>query len=395
MFEFPLNSSSYVLQHIIAKTECSEVYVARCVTNGKLVCVRIINLDQTKTDCYGIRKKVSFFSNTSHPNLTEYYGAFVTENNLWILTEFMDGGSILDILQFAYVNGIKDRNILASIIEQVLLFLVYWHKDKHIHRDIRPGTILLSTDGCVKVGSVGRTTALIKNGKKFDAKHALVGTFNYLAPEMVNGGDGYTEKADIWSLGITIIELVTGKNPFSCFDTAKATELISKGEVPEICKAEIVSKKLNNFLDKCLQCDPKKRASAEELLETSFIKLSRGSKYISTILMSNLPLLSQRYEMLHPNDDNTKVEEPKQVSNIVFDLPGTTLEQTVQEPQVAKEAEKATITTFGSFTITVKHNSPKSSSSSIPKISCPFKALRTKKKLISRTPDPSLMNITV
>ena len=129
---FPLDKQSYEFLHLIASTPSMQFYVARCIINGKLVGIKIMNME-VDFDFDALRKLISFWSTTVHPNLIKYYGSFVDGTNVWLLSEYMDGGSLKEIIQFAYQNGFKDEILAASILEPVLQFLVYFHENKQIH----------------------------------------------------------------------------------------------------------------------------------------------------------------------------------------------------------------------------------------------------------------------
>ena len=322
MGEFPLDKQSYELIHMIAQTETASIYVARCVINGRLVCAKLIDMELFPIDKEKLRKQICFWASSNTYNLIRYYGAFTVDSTLWILCEYMDGGSISDILQFAYPHGFKDEYLLASILEQVVHFLVYWHSSKQIHRNIKPATILASSDGSIKVGSLGCATGLLSNGLRKSSTHTITGTICYTAPEVLSDEKkGYTEKADIWSLGITAIELATGKNPYSTNydpnkDSLKIIEQIVKGQPPELSPSCGFSQKFMEFVKMCLQTKPEKRMSAKHLLQSAFIKQSKGRSYVSSTLMYNLPLLYQRFEIDHPGmtvDESKKWVAPEHV----------------------------------------------------------------------------------
>ena len=366
MSEFPLDKQSYELLHLIARTESAKVYVARCVINGRLVCAKLIDLELFKIDIEKLRRQISFWASSNNHNLIKYYGAFTSDSTLWILCEYMDGGSIFDIIQFAYTHGFKDEYLIASIMEQVVSFLVYWHSSKQIHRNIKPATILVSSDGSVKVGSLGCATTLIVNGQRKSSTSTVTGTICYTAPEVLTDEKkGYTEKADIWSLGITAIELATGKNPYTVNydpikDYLKLIEQIVKGQPPEIPTTSGFSPKFAEFVKMCLQTNPEKRASSKHLLKSAFIKQSKGKKYISSTLMSNMPLLYQRYEMNHPGEKIDESFKPWITAPVDFDFCGADAFPTpfITIPRIK--------TSSSSERLSQEASSPKSSSPSQP-----------------------------
>lgn len=307
--DFALDKQNFELLHKIGESLRGTYWVARCNLTARLVCVKLINLDFFPVDIDELRKSLSFWSTSTNEHLIQYYGTFICDSTLWFLSEYMDGGSVGDIISFAYQQGFRDEVLLASIFEQILLFLDYWHDNHQIHRDIRPRTILIANDGEVKVGSLGCATCLIENGLRKRARFTRMGTDAYTAPEAFSK-DGYTEKADIWSLGITAIELATGKNPYSAYEPLSIPMHVLEDEPPTLKPELGFSPKFMAFINDCLQSKPSKRPSAKELLKSSFIKLSKGKKYIASTLMSNMPPVNKRYKILHPNEEPIMNDKP-------------------------------------------------------------------------------------
>ena len=304
--EFPLDKNQYELLHLVGLNAITEVYVARCILNSQLVCAKIFNLDTFGgIDIEYIRNESSQWGLCRHPNLVEYYGTFLAGPKIWFLTEFMDAGSMGDAIQFAYRNGIKDEILIASVLKQVLEFLVYFHENHNIHRDIRPTTILLLTNGIVKVGSLGHCTQLIEYGQRKHARYTKFGSSIYSAPEsFADSFVGYNELVDIWALGISAIEIATGKIPFSDLPGPQQVEHIVNDENIGLQKSDGFSNIFCSFVKDCLIKDPKKRPSAKTLLGSRFIKTAKGPDYIVSALTSKLLPLDQRFAILHENNNN-------------------------------------------------------------------------------------------
>lgn len=315
--DYKFDKNNYELLHKIAESDISSVWVARNMLNNRLVCAKLIEMDAFPVDLEELRARVSFWATSDNENQIQYYGSFISGSTLWFLYEYMDGGSLHDILKFAYHNGLGDEVLIASIAEQILLFLQYWHEKHQIHRDIRPETILVSNDGHVKVGAIGSTTSLIMRGQRARARfsNSYNGPAAYAPPE-VSLHNGYTEKADIWSFGITVYELATGHHPYSGVDEMNVTkEILSKTPETTFLKAENqssnYSSKFLEFLKMCLNTNQTKRLSAKELLKSAFIKESKGMKYIATTLMTNMPPLYKRYEVIHKQIKEQPQENPE------------------------------------------------------------------------------------
>ena len=293
-FTFPLDSSQYELLHFLGSGTYSNVYVARCIPNNRLVAVKQIDLEQCPLDIATLRADISFWSSTTHPNMISYICSFVEGSVLWFLTEYVDGGSVLDIIHFSFQTGLRDEVLLATILRGVIQFLVHFHEQRRIHRDIRTNNILLTSDGNVKVGGFWISASLIESGQRKRARFTVVGTPGYAAPEVLEGTNGYTQTADIWSLGITAIEMATGVMPFSDMYEYDQVQAIVHGDpptLPEECK---FSSAFKDFVKQCLTKRADKRPTAKELLSHKFIKGAKNSEYIAGTLMSQIPSLHQR-----------------------------------------------------------------------------------------------------
>jgi len=154
-----------------------------------------------------------------HPNILSYKIAFISKQDLWLIFEILEGGSIEKIIQAHYPQGIKDQVLIATILKETLQGIRYLHQNDQIHRDIKGGNILIGADGSVKISDFG-VTAKLKKGQK---RNTFIGSPCYMAPEVLDqdGRNGYDSKADIWSLGITALELAHGKPPNSDLTTMK------------------------------------------------------------------------------------------------------------------------------------------------------------------------------
>jgi len=347
--EFPHDVSSYELLHPIGRGPYDSVYVARCLTNEKLVAVKIYDMEEIPADFDRLREGISFWATSTCSAMIKYYGSFVSGSKLWVLTEFMDGGSVLDILRYQASSWNSDEILVSSILEPVIRFLVYFHEGMQIHRDIQPSNILINSEGESKVGDLEMSCGLIQAGQRQRARYTVVGASVYMAPEVLSG-QGYTEKADIWSLGITAIELITGKIPFSDMSPLEQVKTIIQGNLPRIPQEIKVSSAFQQFVNACLIQDPELRPLAKDLLRCSFIKQSKGSEYISSVLMSNMPPLYQRYEYISPNIKE-KESSRKQEINFFFDE-GEAPETHVEVE--AKKEDKGVVQTFGRFTVTIR-----------------------------------------
>ena len=306
-FEFPMDPKEYKLLDIIGRGTCSKVYRAQCISNQQIIVIKIIELEEYPLSIETIIKQTAFWSICQHPNVVSYYGSFVVGSDLWILSEYLSGGSLFDILKFGYGSGIKDEGIIAYIASQIVHALDFLHENKEIHRDIRSGNILINSHGEVKISDFGMATSLIQNGKKKSAAISMYGDACYMAPEILTQNQGYTPKTDIWSFGLVVIEMVTGKMPYDGMKFMESMLQIISKDPPKISKVGH-SSLLVDFVDQCMKQDPEKRASAKTLLEHKFLKLSKGPGPVITTILSKLPPLEQRYKLLYAS--KTEEEAP-------------------------------------------------------------------------------------
>jgi serine/threonine protein kinase len=194
--------------------------------------------------------------------------------------EYCKGGSLTDILKMKTL----DENHVAIIVSQILKGLEYLHGEGKLHRDIKAANILLKEDGCVKICDFGVSGQLTMTMNK---KNTFVGSPMWMAPEVIEES-GYNEKADIWSLGITAIELVKGQPPYSELHPMRALFVIPKNDPPTL--EGNFTKSFKEFIALCLQKDQTKRPSAKELLKHKFIKNARKSTFLVELIQQHQPI---------------------------------------------------------------------------------------------------------
>ncbi|KAH0792932.1 STE family protein kinase [Histomonas meleagridis] len=357
MKSFPLEPSQYQIMHKIGVGSKSDVYAARCLSNNIVVAIKIIDMDVFQIDFEKLRKEVTFWATSEHQNMLPYYGSFVVDTKIWMLTEYMDGGSCRDILQYAFVNGFKDEALIATILEKVLQFLKYFHSNHQIHRDIRPGSILLTNTGEIKVGNLGVAGCLIQDGQRMRARYTQATSCCYSAPEMLKENKGYSESVDIWSLGMTAIELATGKPPYNELKQLEQVKTIVQGELPTI--PDSISPLLTSFIKACIQYDPKKRPTASELLKHKFIKLAKDKKYISTTLMSQLLPLDRRFAITNGKEQHRCVKPVLHSPKFIFDFPSDNEENNSDGSEPEQEVRSkldSSVMKLGRFTVSICQN---------------------------------------
>ncbi|CEG70591.1 Putative STE/STE20/FRAY protein kinase [Rhizopus microsporus] len=257
------------------------------------VAIKMINLDLfERNQIDELRRETALMALCKHPNLLKVYGSFVNGSKLYIATPYLSGGSCLDIMKSGFRDGFEEMTI-ATILKQALEGLIYLHKNGHIHRDVKAGNLLMDDQGTVLLADFGVSSSLTENS---EIRKTFVGTPCWMAPEVMEQS-GYNFKADIWSFGITAIELATGHAPFAKFPPMKVLMMTLNQSPPTLNRDQTkykYSRTFKEMIDYCLQKDPNKRPTAEKLIQHPFFKQAKKKDYLVKSVLACVPPLDER-----------------------------------------------------------------------------------------------------
>ncbi|QHN94809.1 hypothetical protein HN51_042675 [Arachis hypogaea] len=347
--QYPLDSTSYKLLDEIGSGVSAVVYKAICIPiNSSLVAIKSIDLDGSRPDFDDVRREVKTLSLLSHPNILNAHCCFTVDHRLWVVMPFMAGGSFQSIISHSFPDGFSEPCI-AFILRETLNALSYLHSQGHLHRDIKAGNILVDSNGSVKLADFGVSASIYESIMSSSSSSSssssvpgccscsslmlkdVAGTPYWMAPEVIHSHVGYSFKADIWSFGITALELAHGRPPLSHLPPSKSMilKITKRFRFSDLDKfgggssshGKKFSKNFKDMVASCLDQDPAKRPTAEKLLKHPFFRNCKGSEFLVKNVLHGLPSVEKRYKeiskasSMNNNNDDDDDDDDDQVKH--------------------------------------------------------------------------------
>lgn len=331
------------------------VYKALHKESSSIVAIKLVPVE---SDLHDIIKEISIMQQCDSPYVVRYYGSYFKLYDLWICMEYCGAGSVSDIMRLRKKTLTEDE--ISTILSDTLKGLVYLHLRRKIHRDIKAGNILLNTEGYAKLADFGVAGQLTDTMAK---RNTVIGTPFWMAPEVIEE-IGYDCVADIWSLGITALEMAEGKPPYGDIHPMRAIFMIPQKPPPSFREPDRWSTEFIDFVSLCLVKNPEERATASDLLEHEFIRNAKHRSILKPMIeetcaireqqrnsrsaggsaqgMSQAKsLATQQQEDMLPEEDHG--EFPLETVKTFIDDPGTLVPEKFGEYQQTSNASDATM----------------------------------------------------
>lgn len=282
-----------------------KVYKAQNKETNVLAAAKVIDT-KSEEELEDYMVEIDILASCDHPNIVKLLDAFYYENNLWILIEFCAGGAV-DAVMLELERPLTESQIQV-VCKQTLEALNYLHDNKIIHRDLKAGNILFTLDGDIKLADFGVSA---KNTRTIQRRDSFIGTPYWMAPEVVmcetSKDRPYDYKADVWSLGITLIEMAEIEPPHHELNPMRVLLKIAKSEPPTLAQPSRWSSNFKDFLKKCLEKNVDARWTTSQLLQHPFVTVD-SNKPIRELIAEAKAEVTEEVEDGKEEDDDEETE---------------------------------------------------------------------------------------
>ncbi|KAM6057234.1 nik-related protein kinase isoform 2-T2 [Theristicus caerulescens] len=324
----------FELVQVVGNGTYGQVYKGRHVKTGQLAAIKVMNVTENEEE--EIKLEINMLKKYSHHrNIATYYGAFVKkspagqDDQLWLVMEYCGAGSVTDLVKKTKGNCFKE-DWIAYICREVLRGLAHLHAHHVIHRDIKGQNVLLTENAEVKLVDFGVSAQL---DRTIGRRNTFIGTPYWMAPEVIaceeNPDSTYDYRSDLWSLGITAIEMAEGAPPLCDMHPMRALFLIPRNPPPKL-KSRKWSKKFLNFVESCLVKNYLHRPSTETLLKHSFIRDMQNERQVCIMLKDHLDRTRKKkgekeetdYDYSGSEEEDDELNEDEGEPSSIVNLPG-------------------------------------------------------------------------